>query len=167
MPRVYIAGPMRGIPFLNFPAFDRARKLLTLQGWDVISPADIDRHHGVDEKDFPTGHEANTFTPAQIREVVVRDVNVFLHVLKAEEGDAIALLPLWVKSTGGKAEFALAQWLTLKVLNAETGGKLVAGVEGFEVRPHLSCEDGSCETPDRSSLERAYTLIGTAIANGK
>jgi hypothetical protein len=28
-PRVYIAGPMRGLPFYNFPAFDKATMSLS------------------------------------------------------------------------------------------------------------------------------------------
>ena len=37
---IYIAGPMSGIPYFNFPAFDTAKAFLILQGWDVVSPAD-------------------------------------------------------------------------------------------------------------------------------
>ena len=32
-PRVYIAGPMRGRPFYNFPAFDKACSELNQQGF--------------------------------------------------------------------------------------------------------------------------------------
>lgn len=45
----YIAGPMRGIPKWNFPAFDAARDFLVSDGHRVISPADLDRARGFDE----------------------------------------------------------------------------------------------------------------------
>ena len=38
----YIAGPMTGYPRFNFDAFDAARDDLRSDGYDVISPADLD-----------------------------------------------------------------------------------------------------------------------------
>src|SRR5690606_7315289 len=38
-PHVYIAGPMRGLPLFNFPAFDAARDLAQREGFTPISPA--------------------------------------------------------------------------------------------------------------------------------
>jgi hypothetical protein len=43
--RVYIAGPMRGIPEFNFPAFDAAARGRAM-GLEIISPAELDRAHG-------------------------------------------------------------------------------------------------------------------------
>ena len=40
--RVYIAGPMTGIPQYNFPEFDRVATLLRAMGYDVVSPAELD-----------------------------------------------------------------------------------------------------------------------------
>ena len=45
---VYVAGPMRGKKFFNFPAFDDAKEDLESQGFSVISPADLDRAVGFD-----------------------------------------------------------------------------------------------------------------------
>ncbi len=47
-PTIYIAGPMSGYPQYNFPAFDEARDELRENGWQVVSPADMDREHGLD-----------------------------------------------------------------------------------------------------------------------
>jgi hypothetical protein len=44
-PKVYVAGPMTGYPGFNYGAFDEARDLLASEGWDVISPADLDREN--------------------------------------------------------------------------------------------------------------------------
>ena len=48
--RLYIAGPMRGIPQYNFPVFDAARDKAIALGWDAVSPADLDRANGFDVK---------------------------------------------------------------------------------------------------------------------
>lgn len=46
--KVYIAGRMRGVPFYNFPEFDKARDRLQSLGVEVFSPADMDRENGFD-----------------------------------------------------------------------------------------------------------------------
>lgn len=111
----YIAGPMRGIEKFNFPAFDTARDLAIERGYQPISPADMDRVSGFSEDNPPeaaSGAEmARTFAK--------RDTEALIS-LRAEKGDAIALLPGWEKSTGAVAEFFLARWLGLAVLDART-----------------------------------------------
>ena len=42
--KVYLAGPMRGLPRYNFDAFDRAAKYLREDGYAVFSP-EIGRAH--------------------------------------------------------------------------------------------------------------------------
>lgn len=46
--KVYIAGKMRGVPYFNFPAFDKARNRLLNLGLTPLSPADMDRAAGFD-----------------------------------------------------------------------------------------------------------------------
>lgn len=46
--QVYIAGKMRGVPYYNFPAFDKARDRLAGLGLTPLSPADMDRAAGFD-----------------------------------------------------------------------------------------------------------------------
>lgn len=45
---LYIAAKMRGLPYYNFPAFDAARDRLKALGFEVFSPADMDREAGFD-----------------------------------------------------------------------------------------------------------------------
>lgn len=117
MARVYISGPMRHIPQFNFPAFAEAAARGRSLGWTVISPHEQDLEHGFD----PTLlNVKDAFTHEEMRQFARRDANVLLNVLRAEEGDAIALLPGWEKSTGAKAELAIAQWVKLRVLDAQT-----------------------------------------------
>jgi hypothetical protein len=158
MPKVYIAGPMRGKPQLNFPAFDKARELGQTLGWSVVSPADMDRDAGISESKYPKG-ESPAFGSPQVREFMRRDANVLIEVLKAEDGDAIAVLPGWENSTGAKAEVALALWGGVRVLDAETFYPIEVELKGATFRPPLgygSCASGMCgvtyhviETADR------------------
>lgn len=47
--RVYLAGPMRGVPHFNFPAFHAAAAELRARGYVVFSPAEADNdRHGAD-----------------------------------------------------------------------------------------------------------------------
>lgn len=113
--RVYLSGPMRGIKDFNFPAFDRARDLANVNGLVAISPADIDRENGIHETtELPQSLEEAAHVN---REFVERDVKALLS-LRAELGDAIALLPGWEKSTGAVAEFFIARWLGLAIRDA-------------------------------------------------
>lgn len=115
MPKVYLSGPMRGYPKFNFPAFDEAAKDGRDRGFFVISPADLDREIGHNEDDLL--EDVNV--PAKMRLFAKRDCEALIS-LRAEDGDAIALLPGWEKSTGAVAEVMLAKWLGLRVLNAQT-----------------------------------------------
>jgi hypothetical protein len=145
MSKVYIAGPMRGYPQFNFPAFDKAAALGRSLGWEVISPAEMDRASGFQETVMPA-----SFEPAAIREFIRRDVNVLVNILRAEDGDAIALLPGWQKSTGARSELALAVWGKLMVVDALTFIPLNVEIVGVEHRPVLpaafrECVGGSCD----------------------
>lgn len=114
----YVGGPMRGYPEYNFPAFDAARDSLHRRGWDIISPADMDRAHGLDPKDPATEAIVNAWTRDDWKRVIARDVESILS-LDPERGDALALLPGWEKSTGAVAEFFLARWCGLAVIDVE------------------------------------------------
>ena len=39
--RVYISGPMTGLPHLNFPTFNAAANSLRAKGLEVVNPAEI------------------------------------------------------------------------------------------------------------------------------
>lgn len=165
MAGAYIAGPMRGYPNLNFPAFDAATRLGRALGWDVISPADIDRQSGINEA------EDMVFTPEMIRAFVLRDVGALLE-LRAENGDAIALLPGWMRSTGAKAELAVATWLGLKILDATTFLPLKAEVMGVEYRPPVpaqfqTCATGRCGGIDVERETYAIRTIADRYASGE
>lgn len=97
--KAYLAGPMRGFHKFNFPAFDAAAEEIRKLGWEVISPADIDRENGFDPED----DEEPDLLP-----IIKRDVKAIL------ECDAIIMLPGWENSTGANAEIGLAYWAGMK-----------------------------------------------------
>lgn len=117
-PTFYICGPMRGLPFLNFPAFDGARDLGRSLGYEIISPADMDRLHGIDPIEDPASPErARDRDPDLTRTLAKRDVAVIFELQK-DRGDGLALLPGCEHSVGGMAEIRLALWLGLKFVRA-------------------------------------------------
>jgi hypothetical protein len=113
--KVYIAGPMRGIPEFNFPAFFAAEDYLKEQGHVCFNPArrDNDRHGADLSKGNATGDEA--VAAAQhgfsLREAL-RDDTQWISM----EAEAIALLPGWQNSKGARAEKALAEALNLEII---------------------------------------------------
>jgi Domain of unknown function (DUF4406) len=114
--RIYLAGPMRGIPFFNFPAFHAGAAALRAAGHFVFCPAERDiEKTGVDiSKGNATGD--NDLAEAQhgfnLREALKDDL-VFICL----EADAVALLPGWESSKGAQAERATALALGLQVLS--------------------------------------------------
>lgn len=104
----YIAGPMRGYPLFNFPAFDAARDKLMALGYEVISPADMDRAIGFDE------HLADELdrepTPEFLRDAMRRDIEAI-----TKRADIVYMLDGWEKSTGALAEKAVAESVGIKI----------------------------------------------------
>ena len=104
--KIYIAGPMRGYEQLNFPAFDSARDRLKKKGWEVISPADLDREKiGFDATKGDTLESTNF----DMRQAVKRDIDALA------DCDAIYMLIGYEESYGAGAELACAEWLGLDV----------------------------------------------------
>lgn len=118
--KIYVAGPMRGIPEFNYPAFHAAAAELRAVGHDVFSPAErvIERHGKDISKGNATG--SNDLAAAEhgfnLREALHDDL-VFI----TKHADAIALLPGWENSKGAQAERATAMALGLIVFEMAEG----------------------------------------------
>jgi uncharacterized protein DUF4406 len=112
--KLYLAGPMRGIPFFNFPAFAAAAAFLRERGNFVFSPAERDtaRHGGYDITN-PDGCELRAAREHgfDIREAMFEDMEF---ICKHAEG--IALLPGWENSLGAQAEVAVAKTIGLHII---------------------------------------------------
>lgn len=109
---VYIAGPMRGYPKFNFPAFDAARDAIKALGVAVVSPADLDRAAGFDP-------ENDNVDGGVMRECIMRDIDVIVN-----QATAIVRLPGWEQSKGVAVEVALADFLGIPVYNLDQFMKL-------------------------------------------
>jgi hypothetical protein len=110
--KLYLAGPMRGIPLYNFPAFFAAAKELRSKGHEVWSPAENDVEvDGFDPVANPDAERKQQWTLSHYME---RDLPVICRV------DAIAVLPGWEASEGARLEVMVARQLGKQVLNAST-----------------------------------------------
>jgi Domain of unknown function (DUF4406) len=108
--KVYVCGPMRSVPFFNFPAFDAAAVKLMARGYKPLSPADIDRKHGFDAMLMDVTWDWNKIPEhLNLPSIVRRDVLAII-----DEADGYCTLPGWEQSKGARAEVALCQWLGLK-----------------------------------------------------
>jgi hypothetical protein len=120
--KLYVAGPMRGIPEFNFPAFNAAAAWLKSRGHYVFNPAAKDNErHGTDiSKGNATGDEkiATEQHGFNLREALYDDLK-FITL----EADGIALLPGWRNSKGATAEHATAVALGLKVVELDENGQ--------------------------------------------
>lgn len=106
--KVYICGPMRGYPDLNFPAFHEVEAQWRIAGHIAFSPAKTDEAIGYDSKTAEI--EGRRF----LEHVMSMDVLAVMH------SDAIALLPGWQASSGAAVEVALGQFLELEFYDAVT-----------------------------------------------
>lgn len=111
--RLYLAGPMRGYPKFNFPAFFAAAAKLRAEGHEVFSPAEKDiQKHGnklwENSKGSLVEAEKKGFS---LREALGLDLAYI-----CKHADGVALLPGWKKSKGARAEKATAEALGLDII---------------------------------------------------
>lgn len=110
--KIYLAGPMTGLPEFNYPAFHAVARHLRGLGHEVENPAE------------------NPEPPCKSWEGYMR-----LAVAQLARCDTVALLPGWLASRGARLEHRLAVALGLRVMNVEelaTFGAL--GIEGVTAR---------------------------------
>lgn len=113
-PKCYIAGPMRGIPAFNFPAFHSLAAHLRSRGWEVFNPAEND------ENVYPNIAEWPGYAVGDTK--LCPDFN--LHVAmrwdlaRITESQAIVFLPGWEKSSGAATEKTVAEACGLALLFA-------------------------------------------------
>lgn len=103
MTRIYLAGPMTGLPQFNYPAFIAAAASLRGDGYDVVSPAELDDPDDRAAALASPDGSALRYTLAQAKtwgDFLARDVK-----LLADDGvRAIVVLPGWEKSRGARLE---------------------------------------------------------------
>ncbi len=96
---VYVAGPMRGLPERNLPAFHEAEARLRAAGYIVVNPARIeDQYAGIDWAGC-----------------LRRDLAIL-----ALRCNQVAVLPGWENSAGATLEVHVARALGMKIIDAIT-----------------------------------------------
>lgn len=93
--RIYIAGPMSGLPDNNYPAFHAAAVRLRARGWHVENPAESPAPHV----------NANCEWTAYMR----------MGISQLMTCHAIYLLPGWQDSAGASLEYTIARRLNLPI----------------------------------------------------
>ncbi len=101
---LYIAGPMRGIRFYNFPAFFEAKDQLESKGYEVLCPASTDIEEG-----FDASKPEDELTTDDLEKFIARDVQMVM------DADGVVVLPGFEKSKGAIAEVAVARFLNRPV----------------------------------------------------
>jgi hypothetical protein len=114
-PRVYIAGPMRGKAYFNFPEFIRAARSLRAAGFEAVSPAELDIACGLDPYFMPESTDWNDIAACgiDIKVAAYRDLTALLSC------DAVYMLIGWRNSVGASAEKTVADWVGIKVIYQE------------------------------------------------
>lgn len=102
--KLYIAGPMTGLPELNFPEFERVTQRLRALGHEVVSP-----------------HEVCPDKTMLWCDAMKKDIVVLL------DCDGLVRLKGWECSKGASLEHHIAQQLDMYVVDEEV---LLARVEG-------------------------------------
>ena len=93
--RVYVAGPMTGLPRFNFDAFEDACDRLRADGYLVTSPHEMDLANGFDPDSDGAAFDLRAALEADIAAV--------------KNAELVVLLPGWEKSPGAMIEVLVAE----------------------------------------------------------
>lgn len=96
--KLYLSGPMTGLPEYNFPAFEQARSQLRNMGHEVICPAEAGKVEGW-----------------QWEQYMRRDIVMLM------DAEAVVVLPGWENSRGATLEVDVASKIGMAIydLNLE------------------------------------------------
>ncbi|WP_345956747.1 DUF4406 domain-containing protein [Pseudomonas fulva] len=93
--RVYIAGPMTGLPEFNFPAFHAMAATMRAEGWHVENPAEHGHVNGAEWADY-----------------------LRFDIGRLSTCEAMMLLPGWSRSRGARLEVHIAKEIGMRILLA-------------------------------------------------
>jgi len=95
MNRIYLSGPMSGIPNFNFPAFNAEAARIRALGYTVVNPAEVNTDH--------------TMSWEQCLRQDIKELC---------DCDALALMPSWENSKGAHLELHIAHRLGIRIIAA-------------------------------------------------
>ena len=90
--KIYLSGPMTGIPEFNYPAFHATAAKLRAAGYEVVNPAEV-----------------NPDSSLSWQQCLREDIK---HLCDCE---ALALMPGWQNSQGAHLEMHIAHRLGIKI----------------------------------------------------
>jgi hypothetical protein len=112
----YLAGPMTGLPKLNFPAFMAAAKQLRSEGHQIWNPAENDLNNGIDPNRPSAKPPLAWFMRIDLPAVC--------------NSHGLFVLPGWRQSPGAQRESIVAVWCGLPVVDYETRKVVYPGIYG-------------------------------------
>jgi hypothetical protein len=90
---------MSGIEKFNFPEFHRVSKLLRSQGWDIVSPAELD-----EAESEAAAMASATGDPAEMHRSWGHYLSRDIQIITDARIEAIVFLPDWENSRGARLE---------------------------------------------------------------
>lgn len=112
--KVYIAGPMTGLPYFNKDAFFAAEAALAGEGFHTFNPAAYDLQ--VNGEDFFEKCPDGTLEQAEAQGFSIRKALAVDLLYICQEATHIYMLKGWEKSYGSKAEHATAVAIGLEIM---------------------------------------------------
>lgn len=103
--RVYISGPMSGLPEFNFPAFHSVARWLRERGFEAVNPAEITPQG----EQSPPADASPDVHKAYWRKCLRADIKALM------DCDALVLLQGWQGSDGAQLELHMAHRVGIKV----------------------------------------------------
>lgn len=96
--KLYLAGPMTGLPLFNFPEFDRVAKELRSRGYEIHTPHEINY-----------GETLESRGSLRYTDYLRGGLKLLL------ECEGLVLLPSWMNSKGAQLELHVADKLEMPV----------------------------------------------------
>lgn len=112
--KCYISGPMTGLPYFNFPAFEKAAEYLRAAGWAVYSPRENDLEAGIE----PNPEGKLTEGGPLYKDLMKRDL------WQVCDSDAIFVMPGWEWSEGARLEVDVAHRVRVPVFSLLSGREI-------------------------------------------
>ena len=109
--KIYLSGPMTGLPEYNYPAFHKAARALRAVGYRVVNPAELHPHSRL-RRWIAAMLAMLNLTPATTLPTWDEYMREALRGLLGCE--AIVLLPGWEHSRGARCEVSLATELGMR-----------------------------------------------------
>lgn len=143
--RIYVAGPMTGLPEFNFPAFNSAADKLRSEGWHVENPAEHGHIDGADWADY-----------------------LRWDISRIATCGAIYLLPGWEGSKGATLEVSIGKALGMEFILApgaapEAQADARDAVERGEVLVTVSGFTGSGKSAIAGEIEILCRALGLQV----